>query len=145
MILRPSMVFDPVEGPWFVGERVTDHFYARELQCRHCKRLPDTEAFRAFALRLERARILANVPFIITSGFRCVEHNREVGGAPDSSHLVAVAADIECNSMSDRLPIIRGSILAGFHRIGIAKTFIHIDDDYRKPASIWLYVGDQRV
>ena len=42
---------------------------------------------------LEPARFLVG-PIIITSGFRCEEVNRKVGGVRNSQHLVGLAADI---------------------------------------------------
>ncbi|ECK7541719.1 DUF882 domain-containing protein, partial [Campylobacter jejuni] len=34
-----------------------------------------------------------NAPVIINSGYRCKEHNAEVGGAPKSQHAIGSAAD----------------------------------------------------
>ena len=42
---------------------------------------------------LEPARLIVG-PIIITSGFRCEEVNRKVGGVRNSQHLVGQAADI---------------------------------------------------
>ncbi len=33
-------------------------------------------------------------PIHITSGYRCIRHNAEVGGVPKSRHLIGAAADI---------------------------------------------------
>lgn len=38
----------------------------------------------------------ARVEILITSGFRCATHNKLEGGAEDSYHLKAMAADIKC-------------------------------------------------
>lgn len=35
---------------------------------------------------LEEARRLAGIPFVLSSAFRCPEHNRAVGGVEDSAH-----------------------------------------------------------
>jgi len=92
-----------------------------------------------FLLKLDKARELANIPFIINSGWRSRETNERVGGKPNSSHLAGVAADIKCLNSSSREVIIRSCILAGFTRIGIAKNFIHVDSDITKDSAIWLY------
>lgn len=94
---------------------------------------------RGFLNMLDQAREIAGVPFVINSGFRTPEHNRAVGGSPTSSHLTGHAADIMCKSGGRRLLIVRALFQAGFKRIGIAKTFIHVDNDPGKTPSIWLY------
>ena len=86
---------------------------------------------RDFLKKLDRARYIANVPFKISSGFRTPQHNvnlREQGykASANSSHLKGCAADIICNDSGTRQKIVNGLIQAGFTRIGIAKTFIHI-------------------
>jgi len=43
---------------------------------------------------LEPLREFAGVPVIITSGYRCKELNRKVGGVANSQHLVGEAADL---------------------------------------------------
>lgn len=99
----------------------------------------------SFVTRLEVARILAKRPFIITSGCRCVNHNNTVGGSPGSSHIASsskegFAADISATSSSQRLDIVRALLSAGFDRIGVADTFIHVDSDLEKPTGVmWTY------
>jgi uncharacterized protein YcbK (DUF882 family) len=92
-----------------------------------------------FLAKLEEAREISGVPFKITSGYRTKEHNTYVGGVPNSSHLIGVAADISVSSGSERYTILASLIKAGFRRIGVAKTFIHCDTDDSKPNSVWTY------
>jgi len=92
-----------------------------------------------FLTKLESAREIAGIPFRITSGYRTKEHNAEVGGVPNSSHLIGVAADIAVGGGHDRYVILSALIKAGFRRIGVAKTFIHCDTDGSKPDSVWTY------
>ena len=94
---------------------------------------------KGMLLALDNARELADTPFNINSGYRTVKHNKAEGGKYDSSHLIGWAVDISCKTSVNREKIIRGLILAGFKRIGIAKTFIHADMDPDKPDCIWLY------
>ena len=89
--------------------------------------------------RIGRARELAKTPFVITSGYRTEAHNKEVGGSKTSSHLKGFAVDISCTNSSQREKIISALIIAGFQRVGIAKTFIHADTDKSKSPAIWLY------
>ena len=93
-----------------------------------------------FLEMLDKARHLAGIPFHINSGYRSPDHNRKVGGKKDSAHLKGLAADIHCVDSRSRAYILGGLIDAGFNRIGIASTFIHVDDDPSKDADVvWLY------
>lgn len=91
-----------------------------------------------FLFRLQKARTIAGIPFVITSGHRTKTHNKIVGGSPTSAHLLGVAADIACNSSTERWKIVFALRDAGFKRIGIGKDFIHVDSDTRdfKPQHI---------
>lgn len=97
------------------------------------------EMKQPFLNKLEVARARAGVPFTINSGFRTIEHNRAVGGVENSSHTKGWAADIACDN-DTKFAILEGLIFAGFNRIGIANTFIHVDSDPSKNAKrIWTY------
>lgn len=94
----------------------------------------------AFLEKLDMAREMAGVPFIITSGYRTVPRNLKVGGTPTSSHLKGIACDIACATSEKRWAIIDSLLAAGFTRVGISSRFIHVDDDPDKPRNvIWTY------
>jgi uncharacterized protein YcbK (DUF882 family) len=117
------------------------HFLPSELACKHCGKgtlNPDT------LRRLEIARTYADTPMKVNSGFRCPEHNLElvrVGkGEPNSAHLNGRAVDIAVHNSRERYLFLEAFIEAGFVRIGIGKTFIHVDDDETKPQNcVWVY------
>lgn len=89
---------------------------------------------------LEKAREDANVPFIINSGFRCEKHNKEVGGKSEGAHTTGYAVDIEATDSLTRYEILDSLLKVGFNRIGIADTFIHVDNDPTKPRKVvWVY------
>lgn len=95
---------------------------------------------REFLVKLDAARFLAEIPFRINSGFRTAEHNRQVGGSSRSAHMKGRAADISCLSSQGRKIMLEALLKAGFNRIGINKTFIHVDDDPELPQNvIWVY------
>ncbi len=94
---------------------------------------------KGFLEMLDNARDIANTSFVITSGYRESAHNKKVGGSSTSSHLKGVAADVACTSGSKRLVIINSLLEAGFTRLGIASSFIHVDLDDTKPDAIWTY------
>jgi uncharacterized protein YcbK (DUF882 family) len=95
---------------------------------------------RDFLQKLDKARGIANVPFQINSGYRTRAHNKYVGGKPTSSHMKGRAADIHCPDSATRWIIINSLLEAGFNRIGVGNTFVHVDDDPSKaPDLIWVY------
>lgn len=113
------------------------HFHYGEFSCPHCGA---NEMDGDFLEMLDAVREEAGIPFVITSGFRCKEHNEAVGGKATSSHLRGLAADIACSTSGDRWKIVAAAIECGIPRIGIADTFIHLDMDTDKfwPC-IWTY------
>jgi zinc D-Ala-D-Ala carboxypeptidase len=94
---------------------------------------------KEFLFKLDEARMLAGTPFRITSGYRTEAHNKKVGGVKGSSHTKGCAVDIAVNSGLQRSAIVCALAKVGFIRIGIAKTFVHVDLDKEKQNSIWLY------
>lgn len=119
------------------------YFKQKEFACKcGCGRdniHPDTVA------KLERARAAAGIPFVINSGCRCPEHNRNIGSKDNSAHVASGvhdchAVDIRVASGRERYLVVHACMLAGFKRIGVAKSFVHVDDDPALPQSvIWTY------
>jgi len=93
-----------------------------------------------FLLMLDKCRDVAGIPFKVTSGFRTEKHNLKIKGVKKSSHLKGLAADISAVSSIERYKIINAAIKIGFKRIGIGKTFIHLDVDKTKAQEVmWDY------
>lgn len=104
--------------------------------------MPGSGAFmdEEFLRMIDAARELAGMPFIINSGFRTPAHNRAVGGSDTSSHMSGYAADIRATSSNRRWIVIAACLQAGFTRIGVADTFVHVDCDPDKAENVmWLY------
>jgi len=89
--------------------------------------------------RLMIARDRAKFPFVITSGSRCPAHNGVVGGSRTSAHLTGQAADIRCDAPFTRLRMVDCLRVAGFARIILYATFVHVDIDLTRPWGIYLY------
>ena len=89
--------------------------------------------------RLEYARSMSDCPFIVNSAFRTVEYELAHNRSGSSSHCKGLAVDLHCISDRARCTIVKCLLRAGFRRIGIAKTFIHVDYDKSKNDAIWLY------
>ena len=114
-----------------------NYFKPYELQCPCCKGYKiDPDAVKM----LNMARSVSGIPFVINSGYRCEKHNKKVGGKPTSSHMKGCAFDIKTTFNSDRSKVLNSLIAVGFRRIGIGKTFIHVDTDIDKANDvIWVY------
>lgn len=105
---------------------VSPNFNRKEFAC-HCGC-----GFAAVDVKL--LKILENIrehfgaPVVVSSGCRCVEHNRKIGGAGDSMHTKGMAADIRVDDVS---PLLVARYLENnYHNqlgIGIYDTWVHID------------------
>ena len=93
-----------------------------------------------FLQKLDQAREIYGKSMRVNSGYRTKEHNAKIGGVKNSSHLRGLAADISCKSSSDRFAMLNAFMQAGFKRIGVANSFIHVDTDEDKSQNIiWTY------
>ena len=98
-----------------------------------------------FLRMLDEARHTSGIPYKITSGYRTKEYQADLRkrGYPtarNSAHLSGFAADIAATTSEQRMRILHGLVLAKFNRIGISRTFVHVDDDPGKPPDVcWLY------
>lgn len=81
----------------------------------------------------------------ISSACRCLNHNKEIGSKDTSAHVFTVeinstGIDYKIKNSWERYEVVAAAIKAGFRRIGVAKTFVHVDDQPDKPKPlIWLY------
>ena len=79
-------------------------------------------------LVLEDLREHFDLPVIITSGFRCPDHNIAVGGVGGSQHLQAKAADVQVLTVD---PVGVHAYLCrrwpNKYGIGLYKVWTHID------------------
>jgi zinc D-Ala-D-Ala carboxypeptidase len=126
---------------WWQG---IQHFVPKEFTCKcngYCDHsvviAPETVA------KLEQVRERIGKPVTITSGTRCERYNRMVRGTLGSAHVprngVSHAADVRCPDSEYRFAFLAAA-LPLFHRIGVGKDFIHVDDDPDQPANVmWLY------
>ena len=119
------------------GELMSKWFKPEELACKHCG---------ASGVTLDLVELLDwmreqyGKPIIVKSAYRCKTHNEAVGGVPESAHVTGEAADIGCSFSADRMKLIKLALEAGINRIGVAKTFIHVDISPTLPQEVfWLY------
>ena len=109
---------------------ISTHFKREEFACQ-CGCGGDTVDAEILET-LEKIREHFGVPVTVTSGYRCAEHNKDIGGAPKSQHLLGRAADIQ-------LPEVFPQDVARYARelgvsVGNYITFTHIDTRSGHPA-----------
>ncbi|MFC1567332.1 D-Ala-D-Ala carboxypeptidase family metallohydrolase [Thermodesulfobacteriota bacterium] len=98
-----------------------------------------------FLYKLEYARDRAGFNFHITSGCRCPSHNAKEGGKPDSDHITDITrscegADIAVANGYQRFKLVNAALDAGFTRVGVAKTFVHLGTRKKNPQNVlWIY------
>lgn len=78
---------------------------------------------------------------IVNSGCRCPKHNREIGGAKKSQHLLGRAADIRPTATAalHSMETLRDVVFAAydhgyFNGLGLYNTFIHVDTRSKEKA-----------
>lgn len=100
------------------------NFTVAEMSCKHtgeCRMDP------GLMDRLQRLRIAWGRPMTITSAFRAASHPVEARKARPGSHAMGRAVDIAVTG-GDAFALVRLAYEEGFTGIGIAKTFVHLDD-----------------
>ena len=106
--------------------RLSKHFMRREFACR-CGCGFDTVDAMLLTV-LERIRGHFGHPVRINCGCRCPAHNRAVGGAPNSQHLVGKAADVVVDGISpDQVADYVDARWPDLGGLGRYRTFTHVD------------------
>lgn len=69
------------------------YFSAEEMACKCCGSLGDGIDVRLQNV-LDTMREMAGRPLVLSCCYRCPSHNAEVGGVPNSQHVLGTAADV---------------------------------------------------
>lgn len=94
----------------------------------------------AFLALLDEVREAAGIPLVLNCAYRSVAHEKKMGRSGNSAHTRGKAVDIRCNTSANRYKIVAAALGCGIRRIGIGKTFVHIDNDDTLPQGvIWDY------
>ena len=114
--------------------RITENFSLSEFDCKDGSELPTALLPNVLDLadNLQVLRDYLGVPISINSAYRSLEYNRKIGGATNSQHLLAKAADIVVESKSPeqvaniiKYLISEGKMMQG--GLKAYKTFTHYD------------------
>ena len=125
--------------------QLTTHFTSEEFTCKCGCNSAKMDA--NFMLMLEDTRMLANIPFKITSGYRCPTYNVSIGGKMNSAHTRGKAADIAAITSRHFFAIIKAALKIEFERIGIdfERKFVHLDNDNSLPQNVlWSYAAKKK-
>ena len=81
---------------------LTKNFNSSEFSCKDGTNVPSAllSNLLVLAQNLQVLRHDLGAPITIRSGFRTISHNARIGGAKNSYHLRAMAADIVCPGFS---------------------------------------------
>ena len=93
-----------------------------------------------FLALLDKIREAAGIPLVLNSGYRSPAYELKHGRTGTGAHTLGVAVDIRCNSYANQYRIIRAALACGIRRIGVGKTYIHLDTSPRHAQDvIWDY------
>ena len=107
---------------------VTEHFLYSDFICPCCERIKIIPAFYKHLELLEQMRRELGFDILINSGYRCKEHNIEVGGLPRSWHLL-FATDISTgdNDPDKIKSLYKLALHLNFGGIGLYEKYLHLD------------------
>ena len=106
------------------GIKLSDNFRLGEFMCK-CARCTEVQVDDELVGILQKIRDYFGVPVNINSGYRCAEHNAEVGGDPGSHHMKGMAADIVVEGI-EPAEVANYAESMGVQRIGLYSGFVHI-------------------
>lgn len=114
-------VWKPVDTPNFSREEMA-------CKCGNC----DGEAPMDgdFMEKLQHIRDLLGRSVTITSGYRCPQHPEEAKKPKAGAHSAGLAADIAVSGGKERYEIVHLAMNSNMKGIGVANTFIHVDDGH---------------
>jgi len=114
--------------------KLTENFSLQEFMCNDGSDVPNEYLPNVIVLanNLQVLRDFIKKPITINSAYRSPKYNAKVGGAKNSQHLVAKAADLRVEGLTPKelANAIESLIKAGkMHQggIGIYPTFTHYD------------------
>ena len=88
-----------------------------------------------------------NRPMTITSGNRCPEYNKSIGGHPNSAHIPrpkGKGVDTKVKGVKS-LDVGLAAEKIGGMRIGLGLTFCHLDVMPPSPSRFWIYMGKKII
>lgn len=118
---------------------MSKYFAPKEFEkCVPSCKITDMDA--GFLDLLDKVREAAGIPLVLNCAYRSREYDKSKGRSGNSSHTKGKGVDIRANDSANRLKIVKAAVECGISRIGIGKTFVHLDDDRSLPQGVmWHY------
>lgn len=115
--------------------------YFKAAEFRRCSPACSIEQMsERFLALLDEVRERAGIPLVLNSAYRSPAWEKAHGRSGTSAHCKGLAVDIRCNTSANRWRIVRAALSCGIRRIGIGKTYVHLDADASLPQDvIWHY------
>ncbi len=107
---------------------ISEHFLYSDFICPCCDRIKIVPGLYQHIALMEQMAELSGREILVTSGYRCKRHNREIGGAPGSWHLL-FATDITVDGGDETAlsELYNMAVDIGFGGIGLYETHLHLD------------------
>lgn len=141
MGVKENKVDTTIDGKYAKGGKVklANNFNSSEFDCHGSGCCSETLVDQQLVEYLQKIRNHFGKPVNISSGYRCVTHNKNVGGATGSRHSKGQAADIYINGIAPA-EIAKYAESIGIKGIGLYETdkdgyFVHVDT--RTTKSFW--------
>lgn len=112
--------------------KLSDNFSRKEFKC-NCGKCDYDTVDAELVVVLQSLREAYQAPIKITSGNRCVDYNRKVGGSDKSYHIRGRAADIQVSGISsDEVYQYLNWKYPDQYGLGAYDDFVHIDTRSKK-------------
>lgn len=121
---------------------LSKNFHLDEFRCR-CGCREVIVDYRLI-IALQTIRDGLGKPLRITSGFRCSEHNRNVGGAVGSYHVKGMAADVSGATLTQIVQLAKQIPYVNGIGLDTERGFVHIDVRNSQRQE-WIYKGGEVV
>ena len=121
------------------------NFSFDEFKCKHCG---ENKMDPRFIDKLQALRDRVGLPLVISSGYRCPEHNNNVSTTgPNGPHTTGRACDIAVSRQAAYMVLVEAIKLGSFTGIGVNQKgggrFLHLDDlkepEHAPRPTVWSY------
>lgn len=117
-----------------------DSRYFKESEFRRCNPACSIEDMEQDALDMfDDIRRRAGIPMVLNCAYRSQEWDKAKGRSGNGAHTKGYAIDVRCVDSANKYKIVKAALECGCPRIGIYRTFVHLDCDPTLPQNIIWY------